>query len=93
MKPEDQLADIEMTTRLRNCLVSAGNRTVGDVLKLHWLEVFRILHLGRKSQHELLELLRANGYELKGHAHALAFERELNLKAARESWRRNRRSK
>lgn len=59
--------DLELSTRLYNCLFYAGLERIRDIVRKTPSELLRIRNLGRKSLKEIMDLLDKMGFKLKAH--------------------------
>jgi len=57
--------ELETTTRVHNCLQSRGIRTVGELVEMEEIRMFKIKNFGRKSLTELTEKLMDLGLHFK----------------------------
>ena len=61
-----EVKDMKISGRAKNCLKSAGVKTVKDLLDVEAWELLRVPNLGRKSVEEIIEYLGEIGHSLKG---------------------------
>ena len=66
MNVEDILIeDLELSTRLHNCLANDNIKTLGELVKFTGAELLRSPNFGRKSLNETVEMLKEHGLELR----------------------------
>lgn len=66
-KPEDVIIDqLDLSVRAYNCLRRSGIATLADILNMTERQLLNVRNLGRKSSDEIIGIVSALGYSLKG---------------------------
>lgn len=63
---EQKIENLELSMRSYNCLKKTGIRTIGDLLKFTYDDLFNIRNMGRKSMKEVLDAIHDLGLIFKG---------------------------
>lgn len=56
--------DLNLSVRSRNCLIRAGYKTLGDLLKTSENQLMKVRNLGKNSLNEICEKIKSFGYSL-----------------------------
>jgi DNA-binding CsgD family transcriptional regulator len=63
---EKDIEDVEFSVRTYNCLKRAGKNTLKDIINMQRYELSSIRNLGKRSQEEVIDVLKKYGLNLKG---------------------------